>query len=154
MKLAIVGSREHPRLTMVEEYVLGLPDGTVLISGGAAGVDITAQKVGRNRGFLVRAYPPHNPSSITTIYGGHGPSHIIEVSTRDQLLYRNTLIALDCDEMVLFPDGSKGGCWDSAREALRFKRKVWVHQADGRIYEYLGGHSKKSVSPQVAMDFG
>ena len=42
MKVAIVGSRDYPRLDQVRRYVKLLPEGTVVVSGGALGVDSCA----------------------------------------------------------------------------------------------------------------
>lgn len=41
--IAIVGSREYPRLDKVVSYVQRLPPHTIVVSGGARGVDKTAE---------------------------------------------------------------------------------------------------------------
>lgn len=49
--VAIVGSRTYPDLDLVREYVAELPEGTVVISGGARGVDSVAEQAARKRGL-------------------------------------------------------------------------------------------------------
>lgn len=48
MKVAIVGSRNYRDLDAVIRYVDSLPDGTQIISGGARGVDRTAERAARS----------------------------------------------------------------------------------------------------------
>jgi predicted Rossmann fold nucleotide-binding protein DprA/Smf involved in DNA uptake len=50
-QVAVVGSREYARLDLVREFVLRLPEGSTVISGGARGVDQTAVNVARARGL-------------------------------------------------------------------------------------------------------
>lgn len=49
MKVAIVGSRDYPDLDAVRAYVRALPLGTVVVSGGADGVDKEAVSEARSR---------------------------------------------------------------------------------------------------------
>lgn len=58
MKVAIVGSRNYSTLERVYEYVNGLPDGTIVISGGARGVDRAAEDAARSRGLKVISFRP------------------------------------------------------------------------------------------------
>jgi len=121
-RVAIVGSRAHPNLEIVREYVRGLLPGTVVISGGADGVDSVAHGMAVALQLGICTHRAIDRVPLTRALSG-----------RDRLFWRNTLIALDCDRMVVFPDGSKGGCWDAAREAQRFKRPVEVRWANGRV---------------------
>jgi YspA, cpYpsA-related SLOG family len=57
MKIAIVGSRDYPDLGAVVRFVKGLPPGTVVVSGGARGVDRTAEQAARAAGFEVLIFP-------------------------------------------------------------------------------------------------
>lgn len=57
MKIAIVGSRAFKRLDLVRDYVNSLPEDTVVISGGAAGVDIVAELAARKRKLSVQIFP-------------------------------------------------------------------------------------------------
>jgi len=49
--IAVVGSREFPLLSEVREFVDRLPKQTLIISGGAVGVDGTAERQARRRGM-------------------------------------------------------------------------------------------------------
>lgn len=53
MNLAIVGSRDYPNLNEVVEYVNSLPLDTVIVTGGARGVDDAAQFAAEARGMKV-----------------------------------------------------------------------------------------------------
>lgn len=56
-RVAIVGSRDYPDLDAVRRFVASLPDGTVVVSGGARGVDRTAENAALARGLSVESYP-------------------------------------------------------------------------------------------------
>ena len=49
MNVAIVGSRSYPRLDLVHDYVWQLPQDTCIVSGGALGVDQTAEHTAQQR---------------------------------------------------------------------------------------------------------
>lgn len=57
MKVAIVGSRNYPRLTAVTNYVRSLPRDAKVISGCAAGVDQQAARAARAFGYNVLEVP-------------------------------------------------------------------------------------------------
>lgn len=57
-RVAIVGSRAFLDLSLVRAFVAGLPDGTVVISGGAKGVDAAAEAAARARGLYVESIRP------------------------------------------------------------------------------------------------
>lgn len=141
-RVAIVGAREHPDLDMVREYVRQLAPSTVVVSGGAEGVDVTARQAAVAHGLVVYEYEPQDADVVIDVYGPEvarreacfdGETRALHVGIRDRPLYRNTLIALDCDRLVCFPDGSKGGCWDAVRQAKRFRRPVEIRWVDGRV---------------------
>ncbi len=48
-RIAIVGSRGLPRPDLIEAFVASLPAGTVVVSGGARGVDTVAEQAARER---------------------------------------------------------------------------------------------------------
>ena len=56
-RVAIVGSRDYPRLEDVARFVALLPDNAVVISGGARGVDTAAEQAARARGLEVVVFP-------------------------------------------------------------------------------------------------
>jgi hypothetical protein len=53
LRLAIIGSRDFPRLDLVDLFVDSLPLHTVVVSGGALGVDRRAEDRARRRGLEV-----------------------------------------------------------------------------------------------------
>jgi hypothetical protein len=146
-RVAIVGSRAHPNLELVREYVRSLPLGAQVISGGAVGVDQAASsEASRRDAGSLRVWPlVITPGWVREI--GRMP----EMSEHDALLGRNTLIAIACTRMVVFPDGSKGGCWDAAREAVRFKRPVEVRWANGEVQPF-GASMQKRIASQLLLD--
>ena len=92
MKIAIVGSRDFPDLEVVKEYVRGLPEGTVVISGGARGVDSTAEAEARLCGLEVISFVPD--------WNKHG---------KKAGFLRNVDIVEACDKLVAFWDGKSKG---------------------------------------------
>lgn len=143
-RVAVVGARNHPNLDLVREYVRSLPDGTVVVSGGADGVDTAAREAAIACKLLCVEYVPTESRVVlrkvwreaanmpdTSDAYGIGSRN---VSTRDVLLFRNTMIAVACTRAVVFPDGSRGGCWDLAREAIRFGRVVEARWCNGRMH--------------------
>jgi hypothetical protein len=56
MKVAIVGSREYPNLSKVRAYIQNPPINTVIVSGGARGVDKCAEKVATSIGLKTEIY--------------------------------------------------------------------------------------------------
>lgn len=150
--VAIVGSRAHPRIELVADFVATLPEGAVVVSGDAEGVDRAAALAALGRRLRTVELPPQSPNFCLAKLSGEVGHEQVLVDGRDLLLYRNTLIAIACTRMVVFPDGSKGGCWDAAREAVRFKRPVEVRWVDGRIEEYLGGYARRAKTAQLSID--
>lgn len=148
--VAIVGARNHPHPSMVREYVRSLPKGTVVVSGGARGVDDAAESTASAIGLTVHVYRSGEPAVVRREIHACAQREVVELSVmlpfREAALYRNTLIAIDCDRMVVFPDGSEGGCWDAARDAVRFKRPVEVRWADGRVEPYPKPRRKKETT--------
>ena len=57
MNVAIVGSRDYPHPEHVWSYVATLPADTVVVSGGARGVDSWAAAAATHHGLQVRVYP-------------------------------------------------------------------------------------------------
>lgn len=142
-RIAIVGSRECSPETeaKVRAYVRALPKGTTVVSGGADGVDSIAEEEASRCGLHVESYRPsdENPCGymhIVTRTPDEGSArYTLSVrgfgvrgakARRDMLIFRNTWIAIQCDRMVAFVAGSKGGTWDAVAQAKRFKRPCEV----------------------------
>lgn len=125
MKLAVVGSRQGADLEHVEQFVRSLPDGLTIVSGGAAGVDTTAEQTWRSLGgsvvsFRVKRFPDYGRDEV---YGVqrldlndtepratdliHEPTFATYVSA---LVFRDMLIAEECDRVAahMRKGGSRG----------------------------------------------
>lgn len=92
MKVAIVGSRDYDDLAEVEDFVKSLPKDTVVISGGARGVDSAAEGHARDCGYTVEVFPAD--------WSKHGNS---------AGAIRNQEIVNACDLLVAFWDGDSAG---------------------------------------------
>lgn len=108
-----MGSRKHEHLEEVRSFVAALaakhPD-TVVISGGARGVDSTAEQAARTVGLPVISFRPTGTderfyiqrwqlgekSSITNL------TEPTFADYRSAALYRDLLIANSCDRLVAF----------------------------------------------------
>jgi hypothetical protein len=99
-RVAIVGSRDYPDLSRVRTYVAGLPDDTVIISGGARGVDREAERAARTRGLRTLIFP-----ADWTTYGKRAG------------YVRNQTIVDHADDVVAFWDGRSPGTADTIRKA-------------------------------------
>lgn len=94
----------------VVKYVATLPEGSVVISGGAEGVDKVAAHQARERGLEVVEHLPN--------YGAHG--------TKMAPLVRNILIVDDSDEIVAFPASWSTGTWHAINEARSREKSICV----------------------------
>lgn len=91
-KVAIVGSRKFKNLSMVKDFVNALPIDTILVSGGALGVDSIAETAALERGMTTKIFKPGWKT-----YGlAAGP-------------IRNALIVEEADEVVAFWDEESKG---------------------------------------------
>lgn len=112
MKIAIVGSRNYPRLSDVNEAVKLLPKDCIVLSGGARGVDNEAERCATRRGLEVVIYRPK--------YAEHG---------RMAPLIRNDIIAKECDEMIAFWDGKSRGTLHVMNRAKALGKTVRLFEA-------------------------
>lgn len=94
-KIAIVGSRAYPDLEAVTAYVQSLPEGTTIISGGAPGVDQTAEAAAEERGFPVISIRPDYKTY-------HNRPRYAPIA-------RNHTIVKQADAVVVFWDGKSTG---------------------------------------------
>lgn len=101
-KVAIVGSRDYPHLGIVRSYVKFLDRSTIVVTGGADGVDKAAEKTALDCGLTVIVH-----IADWRKYGNSaGP-------------IRNQAIVNDADRVVAFWDGSSRGTRDTIRKAMK-----------------------------------
>lgn len=113
-RLAIVGSRGYPRPDLVQQLVAGLKPTTVVVSGGARGVDNWAEQAARKRGLSVDIFPADWQQF------GKSAGYI-----------RNRAIIDSVDGVVAFWDGQSRGTAHAIQ--LARKRGIWlrVYGIDG-----------------------
>lgn len=123
MKVAIVGSRSWPRRKrhMITEYVLSLPEDTVVVSGGADGPDTWAEEAVYRRGLPRPIIIPPHPSLIRDRGFGYAA------------FARNTIIAERADRVVAFvdPESKTQGAMDTVCKARGMGKKTKVFHPDG-----------------------
>lgn len=115
MKVAIVGSRDFDRLDLVVEYIKALPKDTVIVSGGARGVDRMAAVAGYNAGLGVVEHRAD---------WSKGPGAGFE---------RNGLIVEEADRVVAFWDGTSRGTMDTVRKAKAAGKPYEIRGATGAV---------------------
>ena len=117
MRIAVVGSRDFSDLDAVRNLVLGFEDGTILVSGGARGVDSVAERTQHAKSREYHIYEPdwkkHGKAA--------GP-------------IRNAKIVKACDEMHAFWDGKSRGTKNVIALAERAGKLILVHCENGVIY--------------------
>jgi len=109
MRIAIVGSRKFKALHLVVEFVNGLPEDTVIVSGGAPGVDRTAAEAAEARGLKTLIFKPE--------WEKHG---------KVAGFIRNADIIANADEVVAFWDGKSHGTAHSMSLAKNAQKKLVV----------------------------
>lgn len=92
MKVAIVGSRVWPNPEQIRAFVATLPENTIVVSGGARGVDSIAENAARRRGLSCHV--------IFADWDKHGKSAGYR---------RNVQVVEACDRVVAFWDGRSPG---------------------------------------------
>lgn len=109
MKVAIVGSRDFKDLDLVREYVKALPEGTMVISGGARGVDSVAEETAKSVRLTTLVFPAN--------WKEHGKS---------AGYIRNAFIVNAADRVVAFWDGKSKGTLHSMELARKTERPLEV----------------------------
>lgn len=116
MRIAIVGSRDYPRWDVIRKYIATLPAGTVVVSGGARGVDSVAVKDAQLRGLEVRVYPADWENL------GKGAGFV-----------RNQQIVDDADKVVAFWDEKSRGTMDTVARAKKAGKPVTIFGLHGKL---------------------
>jgi hypothetical protein len=108
MKIAVVGSRAYPDPVEVANFILSLPLGTIIVSGGAEGVDSWAANTAHFvMGFQTIIKWPDWRNK------GKAASFI-----------RNQEIVDEADEVVMFWNGASKGTADTCRRTTK-SGKQW-----------------------------
>jgi len=102
-RIAIVGSRDYPDLEAVKHFVEALPPNVTVVSGGARGVDRTAEDTARARGMKVVVF--------LADWANEG---------RSAGYKRNVKVVNAADMVVAFWDGKSPG----TRHAIELARKL------------------------------
>lgn len=110
VNVAIVGSRTYQNRQQVIDYVNALPEDTVVISGGARGVDTWAEYAARMRGLEVRIFPAN--------WAKYG---------KQAGYLRNVQIVDAADTIVCFWDGVSPGTLHSMKIAETRGKRVIVN---------------------------
>jgi predicted Rossmann fold nucleotide-binding protein DprA/Smf involved in DNA uptake len=111
MKVAIVGSRAYPNLSKVRAYIQSLPLDTIIVSGGARGVDKCAEKVAESIGLQTEIYPAD--------WHKYGKAAGMK---------RNQQIVEASDRVVAFWDGESKGTKNTIDTAKKLGKEVTVFQ--------------------------
>ena len=118
LRLAVVGSRDYPRLDLVWDFVIKLAvrrPNSIIISGGARGVDTVAAAAGRLAGLEVKELIPD--------WGRFG---------NYAGFLRNSEIIDAADAVAIFWDGVSRGTMDSHKKALAAGKRVLMLGAQVR----------------------
>jgi|SRR5882672_6541779 len=113
MKLCISGSRDYPDEQQVVAFVRALPADTMLLVGGARGVDTIAERTGRQRGLPVTV--------ISANWSRYG--------TRAGILRNADMLAL-VDGVVAFHFGASPGTRDMITRARRAGKLIAIFHPD------------------------
>lgn len=119
MIIAIVGSRTYSCKQDVVDFVNSLPDGTVIVSGGAKGVDTWAEEAAKARGLRVIIFLPD--------WKLHGKA---------AGFIRNQLIIDQADCTAAFWDGVSKGTEHSMNLTKKAKKLLFVKLPNQEMVEY------------------
>lgn len=115
-KIAVVGSRNWKDLLKIKNFIDTLDEETVVISGGAIGVDRAAEQLAKMRGLETKIFPADWKK-----YG------------RSAGMRRNNDIVNEADRIVAFWDGESKGTYHTiclsakaGKPLLIFLPKCWL----------------------------
>ena len=125
LKIAIVGSRRFNDLSFVmakfmevwQEIIKENPDlrmndeSVVIVSGGASGVDSSAQELARALGLPIKIFYPN-----WKLYG----------KSADPI--RTEKIVQEADVVIAFPDKKSKGTWDTINKAKKKGKRLFIFQ--------------------------
>lgn len=91
-RLAVVGSRGWPNPPLVVAAIMAVPQGTVILTGDASGVDELVRATAKRRGLALEVFP--------AIWAQHG---------KRAGAVRNLQLVRECDSLLAFWDGVSPG---------------------------------------------
>src|SRR3989344_4812173 len=113
MKVAIVGSRRHPNKQQIVDYVNSLPIDTVVVSGGAEGVDLGVEEIAKARGMQYEIHYPDKSSWSSLSY----------YEMCERYYERNKKIVENSDKIVAFiMEDMRGGTMSTVKWAKKLKK--------------------------------
>lgn len=120
MNVAIVGARDpsETSIWLVANFVATLPLGTLVVSGGAHGIDKIAE--------LLWRYDWEQP------FVRYCPDYL-KYSHKVAPLMRNELIANACDELHAWPSETSRGTWHVAKFAAKLGKPSFIHEENGNV---------------------
>jgi hypothetical protein len=125
MKIAIVGSRNFKDIQKIKDLVNSFPADTIIISGGAPGVDTAAELAGKARGLQVLSIKAEwNDLSHSDAFikiDSYGKKYDAKAGHR-----RNEDIIKAADEIYAFWDGVSKGTLNSIGHARRLNKKITI----------------------------
>lgn len=116
MNIAIVGSRDYADRDQINAYVDSLPPETVIVSGGARGVDSWAVERAKKRKMSVRVL-----NADWDTYG------------KAAGMIRNSEIVAQSDRVVAFWDGESRGTQNTMHKAQKAGKLARVFKAGESI---------------------
>lgn len=119
--IAIVGSREGINRVRVEEFVDRLnPHRTIVVSGGAKGVDSWAVARAKELGIRTRVFPAQ--------WEKHG---------KQAGFIRNKLIVQHSQDVVAFWDGKSKGTEHTIEYAIEMRKPVAIFSPHGNLVRWV-----------------
>lgn len=109
-----MGSREYPDKDTVVQVVIGLPKDTIIVSGGARGVDSWARETAREHGYEYEEYPAN--------WKVHGKA---------AGMIRNRQLVAACDHVIIFWDGESRGTKNTIDLCVKMGRPHQIHIPNG-----------------------
>lgn len=114
MKIAVVGCRRFQNFTFISDELDKLdPPPTMIISGGADGVDSIAYHYARKKGITFVCHPPLEDEKEKMGFSRSAKR-------------RNLRIAEHCEHLVAFPSGQSKGTWHTVSLAKKLGKPVTV----------------------------
>ena len=129
MRVAVIGSRKFPDLELVSAFVRDLPPGTWVVSGGAPGVDTTAELSAR-----LSSLP-------TLVFRAEWERYGKSAGMR-----RNADIIANADKVCAFWDGESKGTLNSINLAKSNRKPLVIVYPDLQVEEVTYADKGRQLS--------